>query len=107
MTREELATLKVLADALMEERIRGKLDSDTTFEKDIIPDVKCILTVNIKDRRPCYCGAELKENTMIYQCDACQRIYEINRTDVLCMYCGACRCHPYIPREEKEEESPH
>ena len=44
---------------------------------------------------------------MIYQCDACQRIYEINRTDVLCMYCGACRCHPYIPREEKEEESPH
>ena len=54
-------TPKVLADALMEERIRGKLDSDTTFEKDIIPDVKCTLTVSIRDRRPCYCGAELRE----------------------------------------------
>jgi len=54
-------TLEVLADALMEERIRGKLDSDTTFEKDIIPDVKCILTVSIRDHRPCYCGAELRE----------------------------------------------
>lgn len=50
-----------LADALMEERIRGKLDSDTTFEKDIIPDVQCKLTVSIQDRRPCYCGAELRE----------------------------------------------
>ena len=54
-------TPKVLADALMEERIRGKLDSDTTFEKDIISDVKCRLTVSIRDRRPCYCGAELRE----------------------------------------------
>lgn len=54
-------TLKVLADALMEERIRGKLDSDTTFKKDIIPDVECRLTVSIRDHRPCYCGAELKE----------------------------------------------
>lgn len=54
-------TLKVLADALMEERIRGKLDSDTTFEKDIIRDVKCRLTVSIRDHRPCYCGAELRE----------------------------------------------
>ena len=53
-------TPTVLADALMEERIRGKLDSDTTFEKDIIPDVKCRLTVSIRDRRPCYCGAELR-----------------------------------------------
>ena len=50
-----------LADALMEERIRGKLDSDTTFEKDIICDVKCRLTVSIRDHRPCYCGAELRE----------------------------------------------
>lgn len=50
-----------LADALMEERIRGKLDSDTTFEKDIIRDVKCRLTVSIRDHRPCYCGAELRE----------------------------------------------
>lgn len=54
-------TPQVLADALMEERIRGKLDSDTTFEKDIIRDVKCRLTVSIRDRRPCYCGAELGE----------------------------------------------
>ena len=54
-------TPNVLADALMEERIKGKLDSDTTFEKNIIRDVKCRLTVSIKDHRPCYCGAELKE----------------------------------------------
>jgi len=54
-------TPNVLADALMEERIRGKLNSDTTFEKDIISDVKCRLTVDIKDRRPCYCGAALRE----------------------------------------------
>jgi hypothetical protein len=54
-------TPTVLADALMEERIRGKLDSDTTFEKDIIDDVKCRLTVSIIDHRPCYCGAELRE----------------------------------------------
>lgn len=54
-------TLNTLADALMEERIRGKLDSDTTFEKDIIRDVKCRLTVDIIDNRPCYCGAELRE----------------------------------------------
>ena len=54
-------TPTVLADELMEERIRGKLNSDTTFEKDIIRDVKCILTVSIRDHRPCYCGAELRE----------------------------------------------
>ena len=54
-------TPTVLADLLMEERIRGKLNSDTTFEKDIIRDVKCTLTVSIRDRRPCYCGAELRE----------------------------------------------
>ena len=54
-------TLNALADALMEERIRGKLDYDTTFEKDIISDVKCRLTVSIRDHRPCYCGAELRE----------------------------------------------
>ena len=54
-------TPNVLADALMEERIKGKLDSDTTFEKDIIHDVKCRLTVSIRDHRPCYCGAELRE----------------------------------------------
>lgn len=54
-------TLNLLADALMEERIRGKLYSDTIFEKDIISDVKCRLTVGIRDHRPCYCGAELRE----------------------------------------------
>lgn len=54
-------TLKALSDKLMEERIRGKLDTDTIFEKDIIRDVKCRLTVSIIDRRPCYCGAELGE----------------------------------------------
>ena len=54
-------TLNMLADALMEERIRGKLNSDTTFEKNIITDVKCKLTVSIRDNRPCYCGSELRE----------------------------------------------
>ena len=56
-----LLTPSALADALMEERIRGKLDSDIIFEKNIIPDVKCRLTVSIRDNRPCYCGAELRE----------------------------------------------
>lgn len=51
----------MLADLLMEERIRGELKQDISYSKDIIPDVKCILTVNIRDRRPCYCGAELRE----------------------------------------------
>lgn len=54
-------TTSVLADMLMEERIRGTLDCDTTFEKDIIQDVKCRLTVSIQDHRPCYCGAGLRE----------------------------------------------
>jgi len=54
-------TPDILADMLMEERIRGKLDSDITFEKDIIHDVKCRLNVSIRDHRPCYCGAELRE----------------------------------------------
>lgn len=53
--------LNTLADALMEERIRGELTSDTDFVKDIIPDVRCKLTVSIKDNRPCYCGAGLRE----------------------------------------------
>lgn len=50
-----------LADLLMEERIRGELKSDTYIVKDIIPGVRCKLTVSIKDNRPCYCGAGLKE----------------------------------------------
>lgn len=54
-------TPDVLADLLMKERIRGKLKQDISYSKDIIPDVKCRLTVDIRDRRPCYCGAELGE----------------------------------------------
>lgn len=54
-------TLNVLADALMEERIRGKLKQDISYSKDIIDDVKCILTVSIRDHRPCYCGSKLRE----------------------------------------------
>ena len=54
-------TSDVLADLLMEERIRGELKQDISYSKDIIDDVKCILTVNIRDRRLCYCGAELRE----------------------------------------------
>jgi hypothetical protein len=54
-------TSQVLADALMEERIRGELNSDTIFEKDVIRDVKCRLEVNIRDRRSYYCGAGLRE----------------------------------------------
>ena len=54
-------TSDALADLLMEERIKGELKQDISYSKDIIPDVKCILTVYIKDRRPCYCGAELRE----------------------------------------------
>lgn len=54
-------TPDMLADALMEERIRGELHSDIIFEEEIIRDVKCRLTVSIIDHRPCYCGAELRE----------------------------------------------
>ena len=54
-------TPDVLADALMDERIKGKLNSDITFKKDIIRDVECRLTVSIRDNRPCHCGAELRE----------------------------------------------
>ena len=52
-------TPKVLADLLMEERIRGELKQDVSYSKDVIDDVRCRLTVDIIDRRPCYCGAEL------------------------------------------------
>lgn len=57
----EPLTPAMLADMLMEERIRGSLNSDIDFEDDIIPDVKCRLTLSIIDHRPCYCGAKLKE----------------------------------------------
>ena len=52
-------TPKVLADLLIEERIRGELKQDVSYSKDVIDDVRCRLTVDIIDRRPCYCGAEL------------------------------------------------
>ena len=54
-------TPDILADFLMEERIRGELKQDISYSKDIIDDVRCRLTVDIIDRRPCYCGAELRE----------------------------------------------
>ena len=42
---------------------------------------------------------------MKIQCDACQRVYELNRQDVRCVYCGADRCHPAVepPRDEAEK----
>ena len=57
----EPLTPDILADLLMEERIRGELKQDTSYSKDIIDDVKCKLTVDIIDRRPCYCCAQLSE----------------------------------------------
>ena len=54
-------TPDVLADLLMEERIRGELKQDISYSKEVIDDVRCRLTVDIIDRRPCYCGAELRE----------------------------------------------
>jgi len=53
-------TPNVLADLLMEERIRGELKQDISYSKDVIDNVRCKLTVEIIDRRPCYCGAELR-----------------------------------------------
>lgn len=54
-------TSDTLADLLMDERIKGELKQDISYSKDIIDDVKCRLTVDIIDHRPCYCGAELRE----------------------------------------------
>ena len=55
-------TSSVLADKLMEERIRGDLTYNTSFEKEVISDVKCRLTVSILDNRfCCSCGAGLRE----------------------------------------------
>ena len=47
-------TPDMLADMLMEERIRGKLKQDISYSKDIIEHVRCQLTVDIIDRRPCF-----------------------------------------------------
>ena len=54
-------TPDMLADLLMEERIRGELKQNITYSRDIVDNVECNLTVEIIDRRPCYCGAELRE----------------------------------------------
>lgn len=54
-------TPDVLADLLMEERIRGELKQNICYSRDIVDNVECNLTVEIIDRRPCYCGAELRE----------------------------------------------
>ena len=54
-------TPDMLADLLMEERIRGDLKQDVTYTKDIADGVRCDLTIEIIDHRPCHCGAELRE----------------------------------------------
>ena len=54
-------TPDILADLLMEERIRGKLKQNICYSRDIVDNVECNLTVEIIDRRPCYCCAELRE----------------------------------------------
>jgi hypothetical protein len=51
----------ILADMLMEERIRGELKQNMSCSREVINDVRCKLTVDIIDRRPCFCGAELRE----------------------------------------------
>lgn len=56
-----ILTPDMLADLLMEERIRGELKQDISYSKEVINDVRCKLTVEIIDHRPCYCGAELRE----------------------------------------------
>jgi hypothetical protein len=61
LAKQEPLTPDTLADLLMEERIRGELKQDITYCKDIINDVRCKLTVEIIDHRPCYCGAGLRE----------------------------------------------
>lgn len=55
------ATPDVLADMLMEERIRGELKQNMSYSREVIDNVRCKLTVDIIDRRPCFCGAELRE----------------------------------------------
>ena len=39
---------------------------------------------------------------MIFYCDACRQTYELNRTDISCIYCGACACRPYELVTEEE-----
>ena len=57
---EEKMTADELAYALIERRINGEI-RDITYVKNVMEDVKCKVTVEIVDHRPCYCGAELTE----------------------------------------------
>lgn len=42
---------------------------------------------------------------MVFQCDACKQVYELNRRDVRCIYCGEYRCRPVEkPSEQSETE---
>ena len=41
---------------------------------------------------------------MVFQCDACKRVYELDRNDLRCIYCGECRCHP-VEAKRKEPEN--
>lgn len=54
-------TADTLADMVMNERIYGDFKQDICYEEPVIEDVKCRLELSIIDRRPCYCGAELRE----------------------------------------------
>lgn len=40
---------------------------------------------------------------MIFYCDACHQTYELNRTGVSCIYCGACACRSCEPPAEEKE----
>lgn len=50
-----------LADMVINERIYGDFKQDICYEVPVIEDVKCRLELSIIDRRPCYCGAGLRE----------------------------------------------
>ena len=43
---------------------------------------------------------------MVYFCDACRRVYDVNLTGITCIYCGAHRRHPYEPQQEEEATPP-
>lgn len=40
---------------------------------------------------------------MVYFCDSCKQVYELNRNDVRCIYCGSYACSPYQPPKEDQE----
>ena len=39
---------------------------------------------------------------MTFYCTACGREYELNRTDLSCIYCGCGTCRPYEANEKEE-----